>query len=158
VPGAPQPIALHDIVISDDLTASAANLVLVSFNRVSGSQSWTPVNTGTASSLVIEDTGNGIDIPPNEQIQIDITVRLANANPPNVAGLSFNNTASYRFNQINGNIGTQMNGGAGISNMTIVEPDTLIMDKSGPASVQFGLPSTFTLDVQNTGSCLGSDH
>lgn len=152
VPNAPLLIALHDVVILDDLSASAADLTFIGVSRVSGSQTWTPVNSGTASSLVIEDTTNGIDIPAGEQIQIDITVRLGDTGS-NIAGLLFSNTAGYRFNQIDGDIGTQLNGGAGATpNMTVVEPDTLTLVKTGPVQVQFGTPATFTVNVQNTGT------
>ncbi len=157
VPNTPQPVALHDVVIVDDLSASAADLLFVGVSRVSGSQFWTPVNTGTASSLVIADTANGIDIPAGEQIQIDITVTVADT-ATNVAGLQFNNTASYLFNQVNDNVATQLAGGADTTaNMTIVEPDTLTLEKSGPAQAQFGIPATFTLNVQNTGTSTAWD-
>ena len=157
VPNPPQPVALHDVVILDDLSASAADLIFVGVSRVSGSQPWTPVNTGTASSLVIADTTNGIDIPAGEQIQIDITVTVADT-PINVAGLQFNNTASYLYNQVNDNVATQLAGGADTTaNLTIVEPDTLTLEKSGPAQVQFGVPATFTLNVQNTGTSTAWD-
>lgn len=152
VPDVAQQIALHDVVITDDLTASAADLAFVSVTRVSGSQVWTPVNTGTATSLVIEDTVNGIDIPVGEQIEIDITVRLRDTATNNVALPTFTNTANYLFNRINGDIGSQAAGGADTTPpITIVEPD-LTMDKIGPPSVQFGSPSTYTLDLQNTGT------
>ena len=106
--------------ILDDLSASAADLSFVGVTKISGSQPWTPVNTGTATNLVIEDTTIGIDIPAGEQIVIDITVVLEDT-PTNVSDLLFNNTAAYTYNQINNDPATQMPGGADTtSDMTIV--------------------------------------
>ena len=68
--------------------------------KISGSQPWTPVNTGTATSLVIEDPAVGIDIPPGEQVVIEIAVQLENTTS-NVIGLQFTNTASYLYQRLN---------------------------------------------------------
>ncbi|MGD8891385.1 MAG: hypothetical protein PVF94_00005 [Desulfobacterales bacterium] len=150
VPATPQDTALHDVRILDDLTASAADLIFVSVTKVSGSQPWTPVNTGSAANLVIEDTTTGIDIPAGEQIAIDITVVLDDT-PTNVSGLQFNNTADYTYNQINNDPATQAPGGADTTdNMNIVGADTLTLEKSGPAVVQLESPATYTLNIHNT--------
>jgi uncharacterized repeat protein (TIGR01451 family) len=117
---------------------------------VSGSGNWTPQNTGTATSLVIEDPVNGIDIPIGDQAVIAITVRLADT-PTNVAGLTFTNTAAYTYNLLNGDIGTQRPGLPGTTEpMTVVEPD-LTMEKTGPLRARLGIPETFTLNVHNAG-------
>jgi uncharacterized repeat protein (TIGR01451 family) len=42
VPAIPQPTALHDVRILDDLSASSADLRFVSVAKISGSQTWTP--------------------------------------------------------------------------------------------------------------------
>jgi len=160
VPDAPQTTALHDVRILDDLSAAAASLSVVHVAKVSGSGSWTPVNTGTATNLVIEDTATGIDIPAGEQIEIDITVRLADTQPavspppaPNNTGALFSNTAAYTYNQIDDDAGTRQAGGADTTaDMTIVGPDMLVMDKSGPASMSVGTPAGFVLDIHNTHS------
>jgi len=150
VPATPQSTALYDVRILDDLTASAADLAYISVARVSGSQPWTPTNTGTATNLVIEDTTNGIDIPAGEQITIDITVML-NDSPTNIAGLAFNNTASYTFNQVNADILTQTAGLPGTTpDMTVGEP-IMVMEKNGPVTLRVGIPGTFTLNIHNTG-------
>jgi uncharacterized repeat protein (TIGR01451 family) len=149
VPSAPFEFPIYDVRILDDLTASAADLRFVSVTRISGSQPWTPVNTGTATNLVIQDPAIGIDIPAGEQIVVEIAVLLENT-AANVIGLQFTNTASYQFNTINGNNTTQEPGDPGTSPpMTIVGPDQLIMDKRGPAQMNGGVPATFTLDVHN---------
>jgi uncharacterized repeat protein (TIGR01451 family)/fimbrial isopeptide formation D2 family protein len=160
VPATAQTTALHDVRILDDLSVSAASLTFLGVAKVSGSGSWTPVNTGTATSLVIEDTTNGIDIPAGEQIEIDITVRLADTQPavdpppaPNDTGATFANRASYTFNQVDGDAGTQQAGVAyTTTDMTIVGPDMLAMDKSGPANMAVGTPAGFVLDIHNTAS------
>jgi len=152
VPATPQSTALYDVRITDNLAASAADMTFVSVAKVSGSQAWTPVNTGTATNLVIEDTTNGIDIPAGEQAVIDIVVVLNNT-PTNVVGLTFTNAANYTFNQVDNNSGTQTNGfSSGTGNMTIVGPDNMTLEKSGPATMRIGIPGTFTLNIHNIGT------
>ena len=149
VPAAPVNAALNDVRILDDLTSSAADLRFVRVAKVSGSQPWTPVNTGTATNLVIEDTTTGIDIPAGEQIVIDITVVLADT-PTNVSGLQFSNTAAYTFNATNDDPSSQAPGGSDTTpDITIVGPDALTLEKSGPATMQVGTPAGFTLNVHN---------
>ena len=154
IPGVPQTTALHDVRILDDLAASAADLVFVSVTRIAGSQPWTPVNVGTPTNIVIQDSGaDGIDVPAGEQVVIDLTVQLRNQ-PVNVAGLMFNNTASYTFNQIDGNNGTQAVTAPVTTapDMMVVEPTDMTMSITGPASMVFGTPGVFTMDVQNIGN------
>lgn len=151
VPATPVATALHDVRILDDLSASAASLSFVSVTKVSGSQPWTPVNTGTATNLVIEDPVIGIDIPAGEQVVIDITVVL-NDSPSNVTGLQFSNTASYTYNQINDTPSPQPGAGDTTGNLTIVGPDALTLEKSGPTEMRPGVPGTFTVNVHNTGT------
>ncbi|HUG03681.1 MAG TPA: hypothetical protein VML92_04545 [Steroidobacteraceae bacterium] len=149
VPSEPFEFPIFDVRILDDLTASAADLRFVSVTRISGSQPWTPVNIGSATSLVIADPTIGIDIPAGEQIVVEIAVLLENT-AANVIGLQFTNTASYLYNTSNGNNTTQEPGDPGTSPpMTIVGPDQLFMDKRGPAQMNGGVPATFTLDVHN---------
>jgi uncharacterized repeat protein (TIGR01451 family)/fimbrial isopeptide formation D2 family protein len=150
VPSAPHTSPLYDLRILDDLTASAADLEFVSVNTVSGPGGFTPVNTGTATNLVIEDPINGIDIPAGEQVVLEITIRLADT-ATNVAGLTFTNTAAYTYNLIDADGATERPGLPGTSGpMTIVEPE-LTLEKSGPVNMRVTVPDTFTLDVHNTG-------
>lgn len=152
IPATPISTYLHDVRILDDLTTSAADLTFVSASKASGSQIWTPENTGTATNLVIEDITNGIDIPPNEQVVINVTV-LVSGTATNVSGLTFTNTASYTYNQVSGDNSTQQLGGADTTaNMTIVGPDNLTLTKAGPATIRYGVVETFTLNIQNTGT------
>ncbi len=151
VPSVPHTAALYDVRILDDLAASAADLRYVGVTRISGSGGWTPVNTGAGDSLVIEDPVNGIDIPAGEQAVIEITVALEDT-ATNVAGLTFSNSASSTYNQLDGNDATSRPGGAGTSPpMTVVEPDLTVM-KEGPLLMRPGEPGAFTVDVHNVGS------
>ena len=151
IPATPYAFPIYDVRIHDDLTTSAANLRFISVAKVSGSGPWTPVNTGTATNIVIEDTTTGIDIPAGEQIVVDVRVVVEDT-VTNVAGLPFTNTASYIYNWIDGNDTSQRPGLPSTTPpMTIVEPDQLNMDKSGPAQMTIGTPAAFTLDVHNTG-------
>jgi uncharacterized repeat protein (TIGR01451 family)/fimbrial isopeptide formation D2 family protein len=150
VPAVAHTSPLYDVRIVDDLTASAADLEFVSVTRVSGSGAWTPVNTGTATNLVIEDPLNGIDIPAGQQVVVEITVRLADT-ATNLAGLTFTNTAAYTYNLIDNDTASERLGLPGTSGpMTIVEPE-LTLEKSGPASMRVTVPGVFTLNVHNTG-------
>lgn len=152
IPATAQATALYDVRILDNLATSAADISYVSLTQISG-PAWTPVVTeAPAKNLVISGGGTGLDIPAGQQAVFDITVVL-NDSVTNVSGLTFQNTASYTYNQFNGDIATQVAGGAGVSgNMTIVGPDSVIMQKSGPATMRLGVPETFTLNVQNTGT------
>ena len=152
VPAVPAATALYDVKILDDLSASAADLAFVSVSRVSGSQPWTPVNTGSATNLVIEDTGTGIDIPAGEQVVVDVTVVLLDT-ATNVSGLTFTNTAAYTYNAFNDDPASQGAGPAATTaDMTIVGPDSVTLEKSGPAQLSAGVADSFTLNVHNTGS------
>ncbi len=150
VPQTPYPDPIYDVKITDDLTASAADLRFVSVTKIAGSGSWIPVNTGTDTNVVIEDPTGGIDIPADEQITVEITVVLEDT-PTNVADLVFTNSASFLYNRIDDDDSSELPGDPGTSEpMTVVEPE-LTLTKGGPASMTVGTPETFSLDVQNAG-------
>ncbi|MBT8107333.1 MAG: DUF11 domain-containing protein [Gammaproteobacteria bacterium] len=150
VPSVAHTAPLYDVRIFDDLAASAADLEFVSVSKVSPGGTWTPQNTGDATSLVIEDPVDGIDIPAGEQAIIEITVRLLDT-ATNVAGLEFTNTAYYTYNLVAGDPLTERPGDPGTSGpMTIVEPE-LTLEKTGPLQMSLGDSATFTLNVHNTG-------
>ena len=150
VPSVPHSAPLYDVRILDDLNASAADLEFVSVAKLSGSGNWTPQNTGSSTSLVIEDPINGIDIPAGEQAVIEITVRLADT-IGNVAGLTFTNTAAYTYNLVDNDGVTVRAGNPDTTGpMTIIEP-SLTLEKSGPLRTRLGFPETFSLNVHNAG-------
>jgi uncharacterized repeat protein (TIGR01451 family) len=151
IPSAPHTSPLYDVRILDDLNVSAADLQFVDVTKISGPGSWTPVNTGTATNLVIEDPANGIDIPVGAQAVIEITVRLLDT-ATNVAGLTFTNTAAYTYNLLDSDVSTERPGESGTSGpMTIVEPE-LTLEKDGPLQMRAGQPGTFTLNLHNIGA------
>ncbi len=150
IPNTPYAFPIHDVRIYDDLAATGVNLRFLDVTKVSGSGSWTPVNSGTVTSLIIEDTGAGIEIPAGEQITLEIRVVLEDT-VTNQAGVSFTNTASYLYNFNDGDPASEQAGAPGTSAaMTIVEPD-LTLEKSGPGQMTVGTPATFTLNVHNQG-------
>jgi large repetitive protein len=151
VPSVPHSAPIYDVRIFDDLTASAADLEFVSVARVSGSGTWTPVNTGTATHLVIEDPVNGIDIPAGEQAVIEITVRLRTRRPTWPACSSRTRPPTPTTLVDNDPASTRPGGPGTTAPMTIVEPE-LTLEKSGPVRMlREGPPGTFTLNVHNIG-------
>jgi len=151
VPAVPQATAMYDVRILDNLSSSVTgvDMSFVSVQRVSG-PAFTPVNTGTATNLVIKDTTNGIDIPAGRQIVVNVTAVLGNT-ANNAMGKQFQNTATYTYDSIDNTASTQANGAPGASPaITIVGP-ALTMQKSGPSTMTALAPGTFTLNVQNTG-------
>jgi len=152
VPETPYVFPAYDVRIYDDLIASAADLRFLSVTKISGSAPWTPANTGTPTNVVIEDAAIGIDIPAGEQVVIEIAVVLEDT-PANTTGLSFTNSANYLYNYVDGNLASQRMGAAGTSAaMTIVGPDNVTLEKSGPPAMTLGAPATFTLNAQNSGN------
>jgi uncharacterized repeat protein (TIGR01451 family)/fimbrial isopeptide formation D2 family protein len=151
VPASPQPTAMYDVRILDNLSSSVTgvDMSFVSAQRVSG-PAFTPVNTGTATNLVIQDTTSGIDIPAGQQVVVNVTVVLSNS-ATNTLGKQFQNTATYTYDSVNNAASTQANGAPGASGaITIVGP-ALTMQKSGPNTISAIAPGTFALNVQNTG-------
>ncbi|HEX9803043.1 MAG TPA: isopeptide-forming domain-containing fimbrial protein, partial [Gammaproteobacteria bacterium] len=133
VPATPIAVPLYDVRILDDLGLSAADMRFVGANVVSGG-TWALSNTGSATDLIIEDTATGIDIPANGQAVIEITVELQNLTT-NQSGLSFQNSASYTYNRMNGNDATQMAGGAGSTiGMMVLEPNLTATKVAGNAT------------------------
>jgi uncharacterized repeat protein (TIGR01451 family)/fimbrial isopeptide formation D2 family protein len=151
VPAVPQSTAMYDVRILDDLSSAVTGVEMsfVSAQRISG-PAFTPVNTGTATNLVIQDASSGIDIPAGQQIVVNVTVVLSNA-AINTLGKQFQNTATYTYDGVNNAQGTQANGAPGASGaITIVGP-ALTLQKSGPGTINALAPGVFTLNVQNTG-------
>jgi uncharacterized repeat protein (TIGR01451 family) len=151
VPAIAKSTPMYDVRVLDDLGLSAADMSYVSITQISG-PAWTPQVSGAPKNLIISGSGTGLDIPASQRAVFEVTVVL-NDSVQNVSGLLFNNTASYNFNSSKGNYSTQSAGGAGItSDMTIVGPDSVTLQKSGPTDMSIGTPDIFTLNIQNTGS------
>ncbi|TGU75063.1 DUF11 domain-containing protein [Geomonas terrae] len=152
VPAVPQPTAMYDVRVLDELgsAATGVDLRFVSVQRISG-PAFTPVNTGSATSLVIEDAAAGIDIPAGQQAVLDVTLVLTNA-AMNAPGKQFQNTASYTYNGVNATPATRANGAPGASGAVTIVAPALTLQKSGPATINALAPGLFTLDIKNTGA------
>ena len=158
LPASPQPVALNDVRVLDDISLAARGVSLsyvsASARLASNARSWaTLTNSGTATSLVLQDSvTGGLDVPAGDQLIVDVVLVLNDDSANNATGKQFTNTANYTYNSINGNDASRVSGVAGTSGaMTIVAPN-LTLQKSGPATLRLGGAGTFTLNVQNTGS------
>jgi uncharacterized repeat protein (TIGR01451 family)/fimbrial isopeptide formation D2 family protein len=157
VPATPVPTLLHDVQIMDNLAAAGADLRFVSAEIVAGS-SWTGtlVNNGSDTGLVeiaSQDINNGIEIPMGGQIQVAVTVMLLNTDNNMTPGLSFTNRAWYSYSNGTETLGSDDTTGATSDSMTVAHPE-MTMIKTGPVppTMRIGMPATFTLDLQNTGT------
>ena len=150
---------LHSVILTDDLNATGADLTYVShvaYWRDSGTPPTPAPHTfSNVGGLLTFDFSGLPLIPAGDQIVIEITVVLNNT-PANAAGTQFTNTAKWSFGRfIDGVFYVPLPGENGISApMTIVEPDLVVTKTSSETALNLGVPSTFTIDVQNIG---GSD-
>ena len=150
IPATRRATPLYDVQVQDNLGASAADLSYVSVSAVSG-PAWTPMVSGAPKNLVISGSGSGLDIPAGQQAVFDVAVVL-NDSATNVTGLSFQNSASYTYNQFDGVLNPVPGGSATSAAMTVVGPDSVTLQKSGPTTLRAGVAGSFTLNVQNTGT------
>ena len=158
VPATAQPIALNDVRVLDDISVAARGVSLsyisASARLASNTRTWAALtNSGTATSLVLQDTvTGGLDSPAGDQLIVDVVLVLNDDSTTNSAGKQFTNAATYTYNSVNGNDASQVSGAAGTSGaMTIVAPN-LTLQKSGPTTLRPSAAGTFTLNVQNTGA------
>lgn len=158
LPATPQPTALHDVRVLDDIGIATTGVSLshlrASARLASNARTWaTLANGGTAANLVLHDTATGgLDVPAGDQLIVDVVLILNDDTTNNTAGKQFTNTANYTYNSVNGDTTTQADGAPGASGaITIVAPG-LTLQKSGPATMRLGVPGRFTLNVQNTGT------
>jgi uncharacterized repeat protein (TIGR01451 family)/fimbrial isopeptide formation D2 family protein len=157
IPASPQPTAMYDVHVTDDLslarTGVTMSYVSADAHLESGTKSWPTLNnSGTASNFNLSDTTNGLDIPANDQLLVNVTVVLNSDTVNNTVGKQFQNTANYTFDSIDNNTASVRPGSPGTSGaITIIGPN-LTMVKSGPSTMNALAPGTFTLNVQNNGS------
>src|SRR5438093_6480251 len=86
------------------------------------------------------------------QFVINLTVVLNNT-PPNAPGTQFINTAKWDFGRlIDGTFYEPLPGENGISPPLTTSGPAIVVDKTGPATMNLGQWGDFALDVQNTGS------
>jgi len=142
---------LHSITVWDDLNATGVDLSYVSHRAY-----W--LDDLTDFPLTFDDASGALtftDIPfvaLGRQLAIELTVVL-NDNPAvNVPGTTFVNTAKWEFGRfIAGVFYIPLPGEWGISPPLTIAAPVLVMDKTGPATMNLGQSGDFALDVQNTG-------
>ena len=158
LPATPQPTALHDVRVLDDISLATTGVSLsylsASARLASNARTWaTLANAGTATSLVLHDaTTGGLDVPAGDQLIVDVVLVLNDDTTNNTAGKQFTNTANYTYNSVNNDTTTQANGAPGASGAVTIVAPSLTLQKSGPATMRLGVPGSFTLNVQNTGT------
>jgi large repetitive protein len=141
---------LHSIRITDDLNATGVDLTLLSHTAT-----W--LDDGTPVPHTFSNVGGVLtfdNIPivnAGRQFAIQLTVVLNNT-PVNVAGTQFINTAKWQFGRlIDGVFHVPLPGENGVTPPLTIAGPTLIVTKSGPATMNLGQLGNFALDVQNTG-------
>ncbi|MDH5765722.1 MAG: hypothetical protein OEZ38_06880, partial [Gammaproteobacteria bacterium] len=161
--GAPSPNDLTNVVITDDLNATGADLSLVGTPVVTQGVvtltegiDYTFSNVGGLLTFTFPSIVNG------NQYIISITAVL-NDTPVNVPGLSFTNTARWFFDReidvnedglIDPTETFRLPGEWGVATMVIGEPDLVVTKTSPETALNLGVSAEFTIDVQNVG---GSD-
>jgi uncharacterized repeat protein (TIGR01451 family)/fimbrial isopeptide formation D2 family protein len=168
--GDPSNNDLHSIVLTDDLTATGADLTYL------GNSAYI-VDGGTTTSLgalTLSATSDSKHlefsyrdnpalalISAGSQIVVELTVVLDDT-AANTAGKQFVNTAKWSFGRAidvddSGVIDPDeffepLPGEWGISQpMTIGEPDLVVTKTSSETALNLGVPATFSIDVQNVG-------
>jgi len=143
---------LHSITVVDDLNATGVDLTYVS-HTVTWLDDGTPVpHTFTNVGNVLTFDNFPI-VTAGRQFVIALTVVLNNNVPPNANGTQFVNTAKWDFGRlIAGVFYEPLPGQWGISPPLTISSPVLVVDKTGPATMNLGQLGDFALDVQNTGS------
>lgn len=147
VPEVPADVALQDVRIHDDLSATGVDLGFVSASL--GGVALT--NTGTVDNLVLVDNNGGISIPAGGQVEVLVTVEVLNTATNQARTEPFVNHAWYDYDNGTARLGDDASTGADANPVTIVHPE-LVVEKTGPASISVSTPENFTLTVQNTGA------
>jgi len=145
------PNDLHSITVVDDLNATGVDLTYVSHTAT-----W--LDDGTPVPHTFTNVGNVLtfdNIPivrAGRQFVINLTVVLNNT-PTNVVGKQFVNTAKWDFGRLIDKVFYEpLPGENGISPPLTISGPVLVVNKSGPATMNLGQWGNFALDVQNTGS------
>src|SRR5213594_2660357 len=142
---------LHSITVVDDLNATGVDLTYVSHTAT-----W--LDDGTLVPHTFSNVGNVLTfdnfpiVTAGRQFVINLTVVLNNT-PPNAPGTQFINTARWDFGRlIDGTFYEPLPGENGISPPLTISAPALVVDKTGPATMNLGQWGDFALDVQNTGN------
>ena len=144
------PNDLHSITVWDDLNATGVDLTYVSHVAYwEDTAAPVPHTFSNVGGFLTFD--NFEIVPAGRQFIIEITVVL-DPTPTNAPGTQFVNTAKWDFGRLIDDVFYEpLPGEWGISPpMTISAPD-LVVDKTGPATMNLGVWGQFALDVRNTG-------
>jgi uncharacterized repeat protein (TIGR01451 family) len=143
---------LHSITVVDDLNATNVDLTVVGYTI-----NW--LDDGTPVPHTFTNVGNVLtfdNIPivtAGRQFAINLTVVLNNNPAVNAPGTQFINTAKWDFGRlIDGTFYEPLPGENGISPPLTISAPALVVDKTGPATMNLGQWGDFVLDVQNTGN------
>jgi uncharacterized repeat protein (TIGR01451 family) len=144
------PNDLHSITVWDDLNATGVDLSLVSYN-IYWEDNGTPVPHTFTNVGGFLTWDNIPVVAAQRQLIIDLTVVL-NDTPANAPGTQFINTAKWDFGRlIEGVFYEPLPGQNGISPPLTIAGPVLVVDKSGPATMNLGQWGDFVIDVRNTG-------
>jgi len=158
--GRPDTDDVYHIQITDDLTATGADLTYLSNTAIlkNSDGTTTPLNplanSGDNKHLFFSYANNPAltTIPAGTQIVLELTVVLDDTSA-NVPGNQFINTAHWELGRmINGTNYEPLPGQDGITQpMTIVGPNLVVTKTSNETALNLGDTAIFTIDVQNTG-------
>ena len=146
---------IHSIVVHDDLSiaATGVDLTFLSYTAtwVDDGTPVTPINLTQVGDDLMFDGIPVVDA--GRQIDLALTVVLENNPAVNTPGKQFINTATWSFGRlINGVPHVPLPGERGISPPLTISSPALVMDKTGPATMNLGQWGDFALDLQNTGN------
>jgi uncharacterized repeat protein (TIGR01451 family) len=145
------PNDLHDITVTDDLNATGADMTLVS-QRAYWVSNGSPIPYTFSNAGGVLTFSNFPTILAGQQFVIELTVVL-NDTPGNTPGKQFANTAKWNFGRlINGIFYEPLPGVWGVTPPMTIAGSSLVMTKSGPATMSQGQWGNFALDLQNTGN------
>ena len=149
------PNDLHGITVWDNLNETGAVLSYVShvaYLESSGARSPRARTTRSRTSTGSSPSNSPRSIlPAGEQIVIELTVVLEDV-PANAIGTQFVNTAKWDFGRlIDDEFYEPLPGEWGISAPLTIAAPNLVVDKTGPATMNLGETGQFTIDVLNSG-------
>lgn len=141
---------LHSVTLTDDLNATGAVLTYVSHVAYWQDTQEPVAHTFSNDGGLLTFSGFPV-IPAGRQIIIELTVVLEDT-PANAIGTQFINTAKWHFGRlIDGTFYEPLPGEWGISPPLLIAAPDLLVDKSGPDTLNLGQWGTFTLDALNRG-------
>jgi len=143
---------LHSITVWDDLNATGVDLTYVS-HTITWLDDGTPVPHTFTNVNGFLTFDNIPVVDAGRQFAIALTVVLNNNTLVNTDGRTFINTAEWDFGRLIDNVFYEpLPGENGISPPLTISAPELVVDKTGPATMNLGQSGDFALDIQNNGS------